>query len=260
MLGRRGTSSDLNLIFTGSTASCCIECRDVHRKLPWTPHPAPRCWACGLGVTYTSSSKLFDTTLYLSKPFAMTTDLLMDNSHAPYRSESLPQAASSTKLGTLSAQPQNAPDARLTLDETVDRILVKANSQLGEGEARVIVEALEKVCRKCFPKPFIGAPNSWGQMLDPKYSMSLRTRRRCLRGLVQICGEHGTLPSSYVLPESRLQRLGYCPISSGGFSKVWPGAYKEDDGGEGDDKSRDVAIKVIRYYGSDDVQGLKKVR
>lgn len=188
----------------------------------------------------------------------MAIDVLVNDSHAPYRPGNVPRTAPSTKLDTLSAQ--NTPDARLTLDETVDRILVKAESQLGEDEVRAVVEALDKVRKKHIPKPFIGVPNFWTQMLDPKYSMSPRTWRRCLRGLAKICGEYSILPSSYVIPESRLQRLGYCPISSGSFSKVWPGTYKGDDSGKDEDESKEVAIKVVRYYGSDDVQGLKKVR
>jgi len=86
--------------------------------------------------------------------------------------------------------------------------------------------------------------------------MSLRTRRRCFRGLVRICGEHGILPSSYTIPKSKIQKLGDSPISSGGFSDVWPGAYEEDE--EEDEKF--VAIKVIRHRESDDVQKIKKVR
>ena len=139
---------------------CCTERRDAHRKLPRIPHPAPRCWACGRGVIHTSPSKLFDTTLYLFKPFAMITDILANDSHMPYQSGNPPQTASSTELSTLSAQPQNASDARLTLDETVDWILVKAESQLEEGEARATVEALEKVRRKSFPNRLIGVSNS----------------------------------------------------------------------------------------------------
>ena len=190
----------------------------------------------------------------------MVTDILMNDSHAPNRPGNVLQTAPSTKLGTLSTQPQNAPDAQMTLDETVDRILVKAESQLGEGEVRAVVEALDKVRKNYTPKPFIDVPNSWTQMLDPKYSMSPRTWRRCLRGLAKICGEYGILPGSYAIPEIRLQRLGYCPISSGSLSEVWPGTYKADEDGEDDGESKDVAIKVVRYYGSDDVQGLKKVR
>jgi len=73
---------------------------------------------------------------------------------------------------------------------------------------------------------------------------------------VKICGEHGILPSSYIIPKSKIEKLGDSPFSSGGFSDVWPGGYKENEGEEG----RAVAIKVIRYWQSDDVQKIKKVR
>jgi hypothetical protein len=88
-------------------------------------------------------------------------------------------------------------------------------------------------------------------MLDPRFGINLRTRRRCFRGLVKICGEHCILPSSYIIPESKVQKLGDCAVSSGGFSDVWPGMYEEDLA---------VAIKVIRYCELDDVQKVKKVR
>jgi len=75
-------------------------------------------------------------------------------------------------------------------------------------------------------------------------------RTRCFRGLVKICGECGILPNPYIIPGSKIQRLGKSPIASGGFSDVWPGMYGEDES---------VAIKVIRYYESDDIQKIKKV-
>ena len=195
MLGRRGTSLDLILISTGPAGCCGLNClvaisrleriirRDVRRKLPWTPHLAPRCWPCGLGTIHTSSSKLFDTTLYLSKPFAMIADVLMDNSHASHQSENLPQTVSSTNLSTLSAQPQNASDAQLTLDEMVDQILVKAESQLEEGEARATVEALEKVRRKCRRTIYrhtqlLGADVRSQIFHEPTYAKAMSTRTR----------------------------------------------------------------------------------
>lgn len=76
-------------------------------------------------------------------------------------------------------------------------------------------------------------------------------KTRCFRGLVKICGEHGILPNSYIIPGSEIQKLGESPIASGGFSDVWPGIHGEDDS---------VAIKVIRYYASDDIKKIKKVR
>ena len=88
-------------------------------------------------------------------------------------------------------------------------------------------------------------------MLQPHFQMSLRTRRRCLRGLVRICGEYGVLPNSYIIPQSKIQKLGDSPISLGGFSRVWAGMYEED---------QSVAIKVIRRRESDDVRKIEKVR
>ena len=77
----------------------------------------------------------------------MATDVLM-NSRTPRRSSNAPQTTSNTKPSTSGVQPQNTPDTRLTLDDTVERILDKAKSQLGEGEAHKVVETLEKVSRE----------------------------------------------------------------------------------------------------------------
>ena len=88
-------------------------------------------------------------------------------------------------------------------------------------------------------------------MLEPQYQISLRTRRRCFRGLVKICGEYGTLPDSYIIPESNIRKLGKSPAASGGFSEIWPGAYAGD---------KSVAIKVIWYRKYDDVREIKRVR
>ena len=89
------------------------------------------------------------------------------------------------------------------------------------------------------------------QMMEPHCQISLHTRRRCFRGLVKICGEYGVLPSSYVIHESKIRKLGDSPVSSGGFSEVWPGAY---------DGEKAVAIKVIKYYGSYNVQEMRKMK
>ena len=94
-------------------------------------------------------------------------------------------------------------------------------------------------------------------MSEPRYPMGLSLRRRCFRGLVKLCGEYGVLPSSHIIPESKVQKLGYCPISLGGSSNIWPGIYNGDDGHDGD---KCVAIKVIRYFDSEDVQTVKKAR
>ena len=78
----------------------------------------------------------------------MVTDILANNPHTPHHSTNVLQVTSSTKLNTSSVQPKNTPDARTTFDETVDRILAKADSLLGESDARAVVEALEKVRRE----------------------------------------------------------------------------------------------------------------
>ena len=67
---------------------------------------------------------------------------------------------------------------------------------------------------------------------------------------MKLCGETSILPSSYLIPEFGVEKLGDRPISTGGFSHVWPGVY-----GDG----IRVAIKVIRCYETDNAQNIKKV-
>ena len=90
--------------------------------------------------------------------------------------------------------------------------------------------------------------------------MSLSARRRCFRGLVKLCGEHGILPRSYIIPESRIQKLGDSPISFGGFSDVWPGIYNETEDEKDEDAGKCVAIKIIQCCSTGDAQAIKKVR
>lgn len=73
---------------------------------------------------------------------------------------------------------------------------------------------------------------------------------------MRICGEYGILPNSYIIPQSKVRRLGDSPVPFGGFPDVWSGAYKEDK----DKENKYVAIKVIQYYRSDDVQRIKEVK
>ena len=157
------------------------------------------------------------------------------------RSNAVPQ----TVLGT----QQNPPVPR-TLDEKVEQLLLKARSITRADEARGVAEVLEKVSRCSSPTDRYVKPMR-DKMLDPKLSITLSTRRRCFRGLVKVCGEYGVLPSTYIIPDSKVEKLGDEPISVGGFSQVWPGMY---------DDEKSVAIKIIQYYEKDGVQTIKKAR
>ena len=79
--------------------------------------------------------------------------------------------------------------------------------------------------------------------------MGLRERGECYQELVKICGEYGTLPSSYIIPESKVQKVGYTPTSSD-WSGVCEGVYE--------DKS--IAIRVIRRHKPEDVQDIRVVK
>jgi len=88
-------------------------------------------------------------------------------------------------------------------------------------------------------------------MLWPQFQLSPETRRRCLRGLVKICGEHSILPNSYAIPQCEIRKLGGYHVSSREISDAWPGMYGEDTF---------VAVKVVRYHPSDYIRKIKKVR
>jgi len=92
-------------------------------------------------------------------------------------------------------------------------------------------------------------PTSEQQMLEPNDQMSPHTRRY-FRGLVEICGKYDILPDSYIIPESKIQKLGDCPTSSDSFSEVWPGWYGEN---------KLVTIKSVQYRKSDDIRETKYV-
>ena len=92
------------------------------------------------------------------------------------------------------------------------------------------------------------------QILAPEQPVSVRTRRRCFRGLVEVCGKYGILPNSHAIPGSKIGVVGDGPISSGEFSEVWEGEYKDND------ETKRVAIKVVRRFGSCELRKLEKVR
>ena len=90
-------------------------------------------------------------------------------------------------------------------------------------------------------------------MLVPGHSISVDTRRRHFRELVKICGEYDILPSSHIIPESKVRRLNDSAVSSGRFN-IWRGEY------ESDKNNIKVAIKVMRCLERVDIQPIKKVR
>jgi len=69
-----------------------------------------------------------------------------------------------------------------------------------------------------------------------------------LHKLQAICGDHATLPSSYIISHG-LVRVGDHPIASGGSADVWEGTHGD----------RRVCVKVLRISVNDG-QSLAKVR
>ena len=186
----------------------------------------------------------------------MATSVLMNDSPAPHRPRNVSLVTPNTGPSASGVQPHNTSGSRMIPEEAVDRLLEKAKSPLGVTELRKVVEALEKVSGRHL-LPFVSAyQTSRLQMLQPQIQVTLRMRRRCFRGLVKICGEYGILPTSYIIPESKIKKLGDSPIASGGFSEVSQGVYDGD---------KSVAIKVIQLYtlniqGPKGIKEVKKVR
>ena len=72
--------------------------------------------------------------------------------------------------------------------------------------------------------------------------LSLSVRVKCLRRVYMVCGRHGLLPKALNIPIC-YDRTGY-PLYSSGNADVWKGEYC----------GRDVAVKVIRTYSSDNLK------
>lgn len=72
-------------------------------------------------------------------------------------------------------------------------------------------------------------------------------RRKCLTTLCKVCSRHGLLPRSVQIP------LCYNPLDTplyhGGYADVWKGEYQ----------GRDVAVKVLKVYSTDDIDKVKQV-
>ena len=65
----------------------------------------------------------------------------------------------------------------------------------------------------------------------------------------RLCGHYELVPVSYTASRERISRVGEHAITSGGFGDVWKANY---DG-------RDVAVKALRIYKTDDVRKIKRV-
>jgi len=96
--------------------------------------------------------------LQLQLPTMLVADVPTNGSPTPCRSKNPPKSTSSSDSRTSGYKPQNTSNIQPILDETVDQILVRVGSPLGEGEVREAVETLEKVSKG--PRlPGIGASN-----------------------------------------------------------------------------------------------------
>jgi len=175
----------------------------------------------------------------------------MNNSPTPHPPRNVSLATPNSVPGVSGVQPYNTPGSR-TPEEVVNQLLERVKSPLGETDLRKTVEVLEKVSGRPL-LPLCQCQTSILQLLQPQFRMSLRARRRVFRGLVKVCGEYGILPSSCIIPESKIKKPVDSEIASGGFSQVLRGTYEGD---------KPVAIKVIRLHDPHtlDIQGPKKIK
>ena len=65
----------------------------------------------------------------------------------------------------------------------------------------------------------------------------------------RLCGHYELVPVSYTASRERISKVGEHAITSGGFGDVWKANF---DG-------RDVAVKALRIYKTDDVRKIKRV-
>jgi len=73
----------------------------------------------------------------------MATGVLMNNSPTPHRPRNVSLATPNTGPNASGVQPHNTSGS-LTPEETVERLLERVKSPLGETDLRKVVEALEK--------------------------------------------------------------------------------------------------------------------
>ena len=116
----------------------------------------------------------------------------------------------------------------------------------GRPTAGEVLVALGSAAEQWAAKPGYVPQDDWSPTSTEEYS-PLTVRSSELEGLKI----HSTLPDSYIILDSEIQKLGNSPVSGGGFSKVWRGTYGRD---------RSIAIKVMRHDGSGYSEKMKKVR
>jgi hypothetical protein len=69
-----------------------------------------------------------------------------------------------------------------------------------------------------------------------------------MRAMPKLCAAHGMLPSSYILTDG-LEVIGDKAYKFGGFADIWKGRFE----------GRNVAIKALRVYATNNLGKIKKV-
>jgi len=119
---------------------------------------------------------------------------------------------------------------------------------LSEGDARVFIEIIDRVC---FPRTFFGDCSSIFSLAVKAFRaarLEPELRQLAFGVLRRLCGKTGHLPESYLL--SHKFDLSGLPHASGGFADVRMGVFK----------GRDVAVKTLRVTDVEDKARIRKVR
>ena len=72
-------------------------------------------------------------------------------------------------------------------------------------------------------------------------------KKRQLISLMEICKVYCFVPTSHLVIDAKLKKLGDAPFEHGGFSNLWSGIYGDQE----------VSIRVLSRYESDDVMVIK---
>ena len=65
--------------------------------------------------------------------------------------------------------------------------------------------------------------------------------------LMKICKVYCFVPTSHLVEDAKLEKLGDTPFDAEGSSDLWPGSYGE----------REVSIKILSRYETDDLMSIK---
>lgn len=136
--------------------------------------------------------------------------------------------------------PPTASDSTVKFDELLRLCETKAAP---EAEAQNVVDRLDQVGSdlSCIGELIanIGRNQISNGKLDPSQ------KKRYLLSLMKICKAYSLVPTSYLISDAELEKLGEQPFDE--VYNVWAGGYKKA-GQAPDQEAEDVAIKILSRY------------